>query len=332
MKIIENYSLFQHNTFHIDVRAKWFMEYGSEEELKRILRDEYFLEQCYIHIGAGSNLLFLGDYNGVVLHSAICGIEHQPAGDAKDAILRVGAGEIWDNVVAYSVANNLYGIENLSGVPGEAGAAAVQNIGAYGVELSDVIEYVEAYNCHSGVKVRYNADECRYSYRSSRFKEEDVIITCVGLRLKTIPEFNLSYSGLSKAIDGEPSLERVRAAVLNLRGDKLPDPDKTGNAGSFFMNPVVNDSVFNALKSKHPDIPSYPAPNGVKLSAAWLIEQCGYKGVRHGSVGVYEKHSLVLVNFGGATGNDVALLAEEIMAAVNKKFNIELKPEVTYIA
>lgn len=334
LKIQQNISLAQHNTFHLPVKTRWFMEYENEEDLGKILRDEYFQECLSIHIGQGSNLLFLNDYNGIVLHSRIGGIEITSE-DEESVILRVGAGCVWDEVVAYAVSQGWYGIENLSAIPGEMGAAAVQNIGAYGVELKDVVESVEAYNQLTFEKQIYPAEACGYGYRESRFKnphEDPHIITQVNLRLSKRPHFTLEYGQLRERVGEKPTLEGVREAVIAIRREKLPDPAVLGNAGSYFKNPVVGAEQFRQLQTQYPAMPSYPAEEGkVKIPAGWLIEQCGYKGKREGEVGVYEKQALVLVNYGGATGDEIALLAESIRTAVQERFGIELMPEVKYV-
>ncbi|OAV69911.1 UDP-N-acetylenolpyruvoylglucosamine reductase [Bacteroidales bacterium Barb6XT] len=318
MRIEENYPLERHNTFRLPVKTRWFMEYGNEEELEKILRDEYFQECGSLHIGGGSNLLFLNDVNGIVLHSQIKGMAVTE--ETEDYVLfRVGAAETWDDVVACAVANGWSGIENLSLIPGEAGAAAVQNIGAYGTEIRDVLVNAEAYNRLTFEKRLFTNAECNYAYRYSYFKNEHNdphILTHITLRL-------------SKRPTASPAT--VRETVISRRRDKLPDPAVLGNAGSFFMNPVISPVQFEKLKEKHPAMLSYPAAEGkVKLSAAWLIEQCGFKGKRYGEVGIYEKHALILVNFGGATGNEIALLAESIRMEVENRFGIGLKPEVRY--
>lgn len=312
------------------------MEYANEEELEKILRDEYFQENRSIHIGGGSNLLFLNDYNGIVLHSGIQGMEVVEETETT-VQLRVGAAEVWDDVVAYAVSRGWGGIENLSHIPGEAGAAAIQNIGAYGREIKDVIVAVEAYNQLTFEKRIFTQAECMYAYRHSYFKEESNdphIITHIVLRLEKAPQtFCLDYGLLQKELEGKPlSPQSVREAVIGIRTSKLPDPEVIGNAGSYFMNPVVSANEFEKIKASYPEVPSYPAPDGrVKLSAGWLIEQCGFKGKRYGPVGVYEKQALVLVNFGEASGNDIAVLAESIRNAVRNTFGVELMPEVKYV-
>lgn len=336
MRIEENYSLENHNTFHLPVKTRWFMEYTNEEELGRILRDEYFQECISLHIGSGSNLLFINDFNGIVLHSAIKGIT--VAKETDDHVwLRIGAAERWDDVVAYAVAKGWGGIENLSDIPGEAGAAAIQNIGAYGVEIKDVIDQVDTYNQLTFEKRVFSNEECLYGYRSSYFKNEHNdphIVTYITLRLDKKPCYSLHYGNLKEKLAGygEPTLKNIREAVISIRREKLPDPEELGNAGSFFMNPVISEAQFEKLKAQHPEIPSYPATEGkVKVPAGWLIEQCGFKGKSHGPVGVYEKQALVLVNLGGARGHEIALVAESIRTAVKDRFGIEIMPEVKYV-
>lgn len=336
MRIEQNFSLEKYNTFHLPVKTRWFMEYESEEDVQKILRDEYFQECLSTHIGQGSNLLFINDYNGIILHSAIRGME-VVSEDEATVSLRVGAGEVWDEVVAYAVSKGWGGIENLSLIPGEVGAAAVQNIGAYGVEIKDVIESVEAWNRLTFEKHVFTAEECGYGYRLSRFKDphqDPHFITYVTLRLEKFPVFNIEYGALKQRLsDKALTLENVRETVISIRKEKLPDTESLGNAGSFFMNPLITDEHFERIRKEYPDVPSYPAEKGkVKVPAGWLIEKCGFKGQRHGNVGVYEKQALVLVNFGGATGDEIALFAESIRAAVKERFGIELMPEVKYIA
>ncbi|MDR2915431.1 MAG: UDP-N-acetylmuramate dehydrogenase [Tannerella sp.] len=335
MRIEQNYSLKSHNTFHLPVKTRWFMEYENEEELSRILRDEYFQENISLHIGEGSNLLFINDFDGIIIHSNIKGMTVMES-FPESVLLRVGAAEHWDSVVAYAVSEGWGGIENLSHIPGEAGAAAVQNIGAYGVEMKDVVETVEAYNQLTFGKRIFTKEECRYDYRHSYFKETDhdpYIITHINLRLQKTPQFKLDYGNLTEALRGcEITLQAVRNAVTEVRRNKLPEPEDLGNAGSFFMNPVIPQVQFYDLKNKYVNIPSYPASAGyVKVPAGWLIEQCGFKGKREGNVGIYEKQALIIVNHGGATGDEIALFAENIRRMVNDKFGIMLVPEVRYI-
>ncbi len=257
MRIEQNYSLEKHNTFHLPVKTRWFMEYETEEELQRILHDEYFQECLSLHIGGGSNLLFINDYNGIIIHSRIKGISISAETD-EYVSLRVGAAEIWDDVVAYAVLKGWGGIENLSLIPGEAGAAAIQNIGAYGMEIKDVIESVEAYNQLTFEKRTFTNTDCEYGYRNSYFKNEHHdphIITYITLRLSKNPSFSVNYGNLKEELTKYPevTLETIREAVITIRRQKLPDPEVLGNAGSFFMNPIITAEHFEKLKKQFPD-------------------------------------------------------------------------------
>ena len=335
MRIEQNYLLTHHNTFQLPVRTRWFIEYESEAELSRMLQDDFFLCNRSISIGGGSNVLFLNDFEGIVLHSGIK--ELAVTDETSDTVLlRVGAGVHWDTLVAFSVSKGWGGIENLSLIPGEAGAAAVQNIGAYGMEISEVIEMVEAYHQSTAQKHVFTNASCQYSYRHSFFKKQEpnpFIITSVSLRLQKKPQFRLDYGNLASLQSrGDVTLQSVREAVIEIRRGKLPDPAVLGNAGSFFVNPVIPQKQFDDLKNRFPALPSYPAPEGtVKIPAGWLIEQCGFKGKREGNVGVYEKQALIIVNHGGATGEEIASFARKISRTVVETFGISLLPEVKYV-
>ena len=335
MRIEQYYSLTHHNSFHLPSITRWFVEYKSEETLSRILQDGFFRSNRLLSIGEGSNLLFINDFDGIILHSCIKGIT--VTDETSDSVLlRVGAGVHWDDVVAFSVSKGWGGIENLSYIPGETGAAAVQNIGAYGVEIKDVIEKVEAINQLTGKKHEFSNETCHYGYRHSYFKEanhDPYIITSISLRLQKKPQFKLDYENLIALLNGRTvTLQAVRDAVIKIRLSKLPDPAILGNAGSFFMNPVISQEQFNNLKNRFPAIPSYPAAEGsIKISAGWLIEQCGFKGKREGNVGVYEKQALIIVNHGGATGEEIAAFAEKISRTVHDSFGIRLVPEVKFV-
>ena len=337
MKIEENYSLERHNTFHLNVKTRWFMEYNNEEELVRILKDEYVSSFEKVHIGSGSNLLFLHDYRGVVMHSAIKGMAIVEEDD-ENVSIRVGAGELWDDLVAFAVKNGWGGIENLSLIPGEVGAAAIQNIGAYGAEFKDVVQAVETVEIETASKRIFPIEDCKYGYRSSVFKNElndKYIVTNVIVRLNKHPRISIEYADLKAelAACNEINLAAVRKAVIDVRTRKLPDPETMGNAGSFFMNPTISERHYNLLKEQYPSMPSYPLSDGrVKVPAAWLIEQCGFKGKAFGQAGVYEHQALVLVNLGGAEGTEIALLAETIRETVSQRFGIQIEPEVKYIS
>lgn len=329
-----SYSLLQHNTFGIDAVASEFVDFSSESELLTFLGNGYD-SPCMV-IGGGSNLLFVGDYGGTVFHSSIKGIEVVDESD-NDVLLRVGSGVNWDELVAYTVEHGWCGMENLSAIPGEAGASAVQNVGAYGVEAGELIEKVEAVSIATGRKRMFTKQQCRFAYRNSIFKAEEKgrnIITYVTYRLGKKPVFRLEYGNLKDTVDrmGGATLLNVRSAVCAIRDSKLPRPSETGSAGSFFMNPVVNADIASALKSSYPDMPQYPLPGGVvKLSAGWLIEKCGWKERPHEHVGVYSKQALVVINRGGATGREVLDFASAVTASVKERFGVELKMEVNVI-
>ena len=334
MKIEENYSLLHLNTFHLAVKARRFIEYENEQELVVSLRGAYTRKLSVLPIGQGSNLLFLKDFDGIVLHSAIKGITLAGETD-ENVLLRVGAAEIWDDVVQYAVDKGWGGIENLSLIPGETGAAAVQNIGAYGMEIKDVIEEVEVINTANYEKLTFSNADCKYDYRTSIFKNQPTcIITHVTLHLQKKPVFHLEYGNLKEILGTKKpvTLQEVREAVITVRRKKMPDPNEMGNAGSFFLNPVISTEKLAQIIMDYPSIPYYPAKDGfVKLSAGWLIEQCGLKGKRFGQAGVYEHQALVIVNYGGATGNEIARLADHIRETVYQRFDVQLIPEVKYI-
>ncbi len=329
-------SLRLRHTFGMDLYAEEWIEFSSEEEISAFVKDGRLDHRKYLVAGAGSNLLFCGNYQGVVLHSAIRDIEISPETDGTVCV-RAGSGVVWDDLVAYCVTQGWGGLENLSHIPGEVGASAVQNIGAYGTEVSETIVSVEAVRLSDGSLRHFPAETCDYAYRHSAFKDlwkGQYFITYVTYRLSTRPELNVRYEGLSQRIAGitHPTLSDVRNAVIEIRREKLPDPLFLGNAGSFFMNPVITRDHYNRLRETYPDLPHYAVDAGhVKVPAGWLIEQCGWKGKSIGRAAVHERQALILVNRGGATATEVLHLAEEICASVRKKFGIELKPEVNYV-
>ncbi|MFM2291766.1 MAG: hypothetical protein RIS29_1579 [Bacteroidota bacterium] len=337
MKITEQASLLPFNTFNIDAKAAYLIEYATVEELQEVLNLKVVTENKLLHVGSGSNLLFMADYDGVVLHSDIQFIQ-QVNETAEHVFVETGGGVVWDDFVAWCVEKGFGGVENLSLIPGEVGASAVQNIGAYGVEVKDVIETVYAVEIATGrTRVFSNAD-CRYGYRESIFKGElkgQYIVSSVTFRLDKQPVFKLGYQHLEDEVrkNGDLSLENIRQTIIAVRESKLPDPKVLGNAGSFFMNPVVPKNQYLELQEQYPQMPHYyVSETEEKIPAGWLIDQCGWKGKCVGNAGVHKNQALVLVNTGGATGAEIVHLAEEIQKTVNEKFGILLHPEVNYIS
>ena len=322
-----------HNTFGIKAYASSYVEYDSCDQLRQILPT--LQGKPYLHIGGGSNLLFTRDYEGTVLHSRIKTMER--VNEDRDYVwLRVGSGMVWDDFVDYTVEAGLSGAENLSLIPGEVGASAVQNIGAYGVEAKDIIYKVECVNLKDGSPRTFTNEECHYAYRSSIFKHElkgQYAVTHVTYRLSRHFTPRLNYGNIKAKLEGEGNVtaKTVRNVIIDIRKNKLPDPEVTGNAGSFFMNPIVSHDIFSQLKAEYPEMPYYDTDKGVKIPAGWLIEQCGWKGRAMGRAGVYEKQALVLVNLGGATGEEILALCKAVIESVKEKFNIEIHPEVNII-
>lgn len=363
MDIRESYSLKKRNTFGMDVSCACYVEYCSVEELVEFFSSgrQHGLPLPFLHIGGGSNILFTGDFPGTVFHSGIrfiseirpCGTTaHDADGPGSAAVLvEVGAGTLWDDFCAWCAERGLWGPENLSGIPGETGAAAVQNIGAYGVEFKDVVREVRCFDAVTCSIKTFRQQECKYGYRDSIFKQSAkgrYIVTSVVFGLSTEGGPRLEYGHVKSAVENAlsessqetltPSL--VRSVILGIRDSKLPDPRKTGSAGSFFKNPVVPkifyEKVEHYAKSKYGqdyEVPHFDAGSGfVKIPAAWLIDQCGWKGYREGNVGVYEKQPLVLVNLTGkALPGEIVALEKKIAASVLNLFGIGLEPEVEHI-
>lgn len=337
MKFYKDYSLKDYNTFGLDVQTMYFYEFGSEADLKQILREDSICTNKLLVVGQGSNLLFLSDFDGVVLHSAMKDIRVlEQKGD--DVLLEAGAGVIWDDLVAYCVKNNWWGVENLSLIPGETGAAAIQNIGAYGAEIKDLVQKVKTIEITTSANRVFDVSECGYGYRQSVFKNElkgRFIVTSVVIKLSKKPLQNLNYQHLEQEVlkKGVLNLQNIRNTIIEIRESKLPDPKVLGNAGSFFMNPVVSRDKFDSLEREYPQMPHYKvSATEEKIPAGWLIEQCGWKGKSIGKVGVHEKQALVLVNLGGAKGKEIEQLALQIQESVNEKFGIQLIPEVNFIS
>lgn len=321
-----------HNTFHIPATADRYVEYASVEELQDILPT--LQGKPFMHIGGGSNLLFTRHYEGTIIHSRILGVETVEE-DADTIQLRVGSGEVWDDFVAHCVAHGWHGAENLSLIPGEVGASAVQNIGAYGVEVKDLIDEVECIDLVTGEWRVFNNSQCNYGYRSSIFKHElkgRYAVVYVDYRLSKHFQPKLEYGNLAAHLaDKDVTPEAVRQAIIDIRRSKLPDPEQQGNAGSFFMNPVVSQEKYEEIRREYPDVPHYDVPDGVKIPAGWLIEQCGWKGKALGRVAVHDRQALVLVNLGGASGAEILHLCHTIQSEVSRQFGIDINPEVNVI-
>ena len=337
MNDLRNYSLRAHNTFGIDASCRRFVEYTSVEEARSIACSLSVADRPLLIVGSGSNLLLTGDFPGTVIHSAIQGLSVRIEGD--DVYVRAGSGMEWDVVVARCVSNGWHGMENLSLIPGEVGASAVQNIGAYGVEACDIIYKVEAVGLADGEVVTFDGSDCSYGYRDSRFKHDwknRYLITHVTYRLSRQFHPRLDYGNIRAMLDKKeiatPTAQQLRDVIVEIRRAKLPDPKVEGNAGSFFMNPVVTKAKFLELQSRYPDMPHYHIDEeSEKIPAGWLIEQCGWKGRTVGHAGVHDKQALVLVNRGGATGAEVVSLCESIRKDVLRQFGIEIRPEVNIV-
>jgi UDP-N-acetylmuramate dehydrogenase len=336
MKKWNGCSLLNHNTFGIEAKARLFVEYGSVEELQNFVRSDQS-DSKMLHIGQGSNLLFTQDFDGIVFHCNMTGtiLERE---DENSAILKVGAGMPWDDFVAFCVDHGYYGLENLSQIPGEVGASAVQNIGAYGAEVKKFIESVEVVNLFTGeLEIKHNVD-CGYAYRYSNFKgpwRGKYAVTHVWFSLDKTFRPNTNYAAVRNIVEemgaDAVSASVIRQKIIDIRKEKLPDPNVLGNAGSFFMNPIVEKETFLELQKKYPDIPYYEVATGIKIPAGWLIEKCGWKGRHLGRAGIYEKQALVIVNLGGATGNEIVTLSHKVSQEVYEKFGISIKPEVNWI-
>ena len=324
------------NTFGIPAHARVYAEYTSLEELRALLQT--YQGEHLLHIGAGSNLLFTKDFDGVVLHSRIC-FARALEEDAEGVNIEAGAGIVMDDLIAQVADMGLYGLENLSHIPGEVGASAVQNVGAYGVEAKDVIREVHAVAVESGEECVFSNADCRFGYRDSIFKNEwkgQYIITSVVFHLSKQPQPHLDYGNLRQALAGkEPTPMNIREAVIAIRKQKLPEPEDLGSAGSFFKNPIITHEHFQTILQQEQktaaEIPHFETADGIKIPAAWLIEQCGWKGKRQGGAQVYEKQPLVIVNTGNATAQDIITLAAEITESIAQRFQITLHPEVNYI-
>jgi UDP-N-acetylmuramate dehydrogenase len=335
MNILENVSLKEFNTFGIDVKARATAQIFNENELKDVLVLSEFKNSAKLVIGGGSNILLTKDFDGLVIKNSIPGINIIDE-DKSTVLIEAGAGVVWHDLVLYCVERNFGGIENLSLIPGTAGAAPYQNIGAYGQELKDVFFSLKGVFINDITPRTYFNQECEFGYRESIFKNElkgKFIITYVTLRLQKNPVINLNYAAIKEGIE-KLNLENVTIrdisnVICEIRRNKLPDPAVLGNAGSFFKNPEIDFTKFNELKQEYPDISGHSKNNGkVKLAAGWLIEKCGWKGKRVGNVGSHSRQSLVLVNYGGATGEEILQISKEIKDSVKSRFGITLHEEV----
>lgn len=334
--IVRNISLKSYNTFGLDYKADSFISIKSESEAVKVLRGGIKLKGQVFVVGGGSNILFTGDFKGTILHPEIGGI-HIVKESHDEILVSSGAGVYWDSFVEWAVNNGFGGVENLSLIPGMVGATPVQNIGAYGVEVQDAIESVTAVSMENGSIKEFSNKECRFDYRDSIFKDElrgKYLITRVLFHLSKNPSLNTVYGSLREESEknGPVSIKTIRDAVIRIRRSKLADPMIIGNAGSFFKNPVITSYKAEDFIRNHPDAPVYDDPTGrKKISAGWLIEKCGWKGKRIGDAGVYDKQSLVLVNYGNSTGLEILKLSEEIKQSVFNKFGIHLDREVEVI-
>jgi UDP-N-acetylmuramate dehydrogenase len=334
--MLKHFNLQSYNTFGFQVNCDFFVTVTNENEFKSYLSNTP-KNQKHVVLGGGSNVLFTKDFDGTVIWNQITGIETVKEND-EHIWLKVGAGEFWHQFVLHCVANNYSGIENLSLIPGYVGAAPMQNIGAYGVEVKDVCESVEFIAFETGEKQTLNAEDCQFGYRESVFKQKlknKVFITHVTFKLNKKHKLNTQYGAIEQELQANgitnPSIKDISNAVIAIRSSKLPDPKQIGNAGSFFKNPVISTNEAAQLVKKHPNIAIYPTDNGVKVAAGWLIENAGWKGISKGCVGVHKKQALVLVHYGNGAGAEIVNLSQDILDDVFNKYGIKLEREVNLI-
>lgn len=337
MNLQKNYSLKNLNTFGVDVNTKYFLEINSEEELIEFFKLPISKSESIFILGGGSNILFTQDYDGIVIKYSKKGIDIINE-SSSEVLVEANAGELWDDLVAYTVKNKFYGIENLTLIPGTVGAAPIQNIGAYGVELKDVLHSVEYFDLLDNTIKIISSKDCLFAYRDSIFKNKlkgKFLITKITIKLSKEKKLNLSYKSLkdelAKYPEEEISIDLVRQSVKNIRENKLPDPKLLGNAGSFFKNPELDSQSFDLFIKKFPDAVYFKQEKNYKVSAGWLIEKCGFKGKRSGNVGCYENQALIIVNHGEASGLEVKEFADKIVNEVKNKFGIQLLTEVNII-
>jgi UDP-N-acetylmuramate dehydrogenase len=333
----QNISLKTMNTFGIDAQANYFASFSSKQELIELLNSDLYRSEKHMVLGGGSNVLFTQDVKALVLKNEIYGKEIIKE-DNDFAWVKFGAGEPWHDCVLWAIEQNLGGIENLSLIPGTCGAAPMQNIGAYGVEIKSVIDTVEAVEKSSGSVKEFTNGECEFGYRESIFKhslKDKFIISQVTLKLSKRHTLQLSYGAIRNELAArkikEPSIQDVSNVVISIRESKLPNPKEIGNAGSFFKNPVVTIDVFKSIQADYQDIPFYEQEDGIKIPAGWLIEQAGWKGFTDGEIGVHKKQALVLVNYGNGNGLDIYNLSEQIISDVRIRYGIDLQREVNIL-
>ena len=337
MEIQKNFDLKNLNSFNISAKTKYFYRFSSIKELQNIIEYNKIFKEKTIILGGGSNILFTKDFDGLIIKNEIKGVNIQSE-SPRHVTIEVGAGENWHNFVKWSVTNNLSGIENLALIPGSVGATPIQNIGAYGMEVKNTIKKVYYFDIETLSEKVLTNKECDFKYRDSIFKNKfknKFIITKVVFCLNKEHANNSNYGVINEELNKlkmEPSLKSIFKAVINIRNQKLPDPKKLGNSGSFFKNPIIENKKFQKLKQSYPNIVGYPIKNGdIKIAAGWLIEKAGWKGYTEGSAGVHKKQALVLVNYGQATGKDILNLSFKIKDSVKEKFDIEITPEVNII-
>jgi UDP-N-acetylmuramate dehydrogenase len=338
MTILQNISLKPYNTFGLDATAKFFVEIQSVEELVNVLQNPDFQTVEKLFLGGGSNILLTKDFDGLVVKINLKGIDKNVE-DNTQIYIQAGAGEVWHELVMYCVEHQYAGMENLSLIPGTVGAAPMQNIGAYGVEIKDIFEELQALNLETLEIETFKLADCHFGYRESVFKHQfkgKYVITSVIFKLNKIPVYRVAYGDIQKTLEEmgvkELSIKAVSDAVISIRKSKLPDPAEIGNSGSFFKNPEVPKVQYDELKTRFENIPSYPINEStVKVPAGWLIEQAGWKGFRDGEIGVHARQALVLVNYGGGTGEQIKALSQKVQASVFEKFGIKLSAEVNFI-
>ncbi len=337
LQIHENFSLKNFNTFGIDASARYFVEINHEDDLVELFMDKQWQQTERLVLGGGSNLLLVNDFDGLAIRMNIRGIEHRI--NHQEVFVEAGAGEVWNDLVNFCVDRGYAGIENLSLIPGSVGASPIQNIGAYGVELQDVFHSCRAFEIATGAFKTFSKTDCRFDYRESIFKTElkgKFIIVSVKYHLSLVPNINLKYGAIEQELNNHnittPTIKDVSRVVSHIRVSKLPDPSTIGNAGSFFKNPIITPQQFAEIQTEFPELVNYPATNGmVKLAAGWLIEACGWKGKVVGHTGTWKNQALVLVNHGGATGEEVFNLSSQIIDSVYTKFGVSLEREVNII-